>query len=246
MSFLGPYVWISLIRNTSTPDWLPSTSYRHSLQRVPASPYLFLKPLARVPETFEYLPLMSEISSCGLDMSQFKEGDFCKKYLGSNQLTDMKDLEGTWEDLKKISQSIDPILAASGVGFFKRKATAVATLRTEIKLKSVDSKGNPCYYFKTYYPLGITKDCNAVADGSISDLPDPDTCHWKAQTVWCNGRLIQKRSGSNGTMYDSRIVLKSHPDGGSSEHPIMLFLWTMIDSKGQRHQAHCWMKKIAE
>lgn len=187
---------------------------------------------------------MPEISSCGLDMSAFRDGDFCGSFLGPNQLVNPKDLEGTWEDLKKISQSIDGILLNSGVGFIKRKATGVATLKTEIRLKSVDAKGNPCYYMKTYYPLGISKDCTVATDGSISDLPDSDTCDWKAQSVWCDGRLIQKRVGKHGVMYDSRIVLKSHPTAASDEKPIMLFLWTMIDTNGEKHQAQCWMRKI--
>lgn len=188
---------------------------------------------------------MPEIATSGLNMAQFKDGDLPVSLLGANQLVDMKYMEGTWEDIKKISDPIDAILLASGVGFIKRKATAIATVRTEIKLKSIDAKGNPVFYLKSYFPLGIVKDCTVVTDGSVSDLPDPDTCDWKCTGAWCNGRLIQKRSGKNGTMYDSRIVLKSHPSGASDERPIMLFLWTMIDSKGEKHQAQCWMKKIA-
>lgn len=188
---------------------------------------------------------MPEISTCGLDMNQFKDGDFSGGFLGLNQLIDIKELEGTWEDIKKISQPIDPILNAAGVGFIKRKATAIATLKTEITVKSTDADGNPMLHFKTYYPLGIVKELQVVTDGTTSDIYDPDTCDWKATSVWCDGRLIQKRTGKKGTMYDARVVLKSHPTGATDEKPIMLFLWTIVDAKGNKYQAQCWMKKVA-
>lgn len=187
---------------------------------------------------------MPDVTSAVVPHS-FKVGDFPSHYLNSNQLLHAKDFEGTWEDIKKISQPIDSILVASGVGFIKRKATSIATLKTVLKLESVDAAGNPVYHLKTFYPLGIVKECMVHTDGTTIELNDPDTCHWKCESVWVDGRLIQKRTGSKGVMFDSRIVFKSHPTGAVSDAPVMLFLWTLIAADGTKHQAECWLRKVA-
>lgn len=184
-----------------------------------------------------------EVSSCGLDMRQFAEGDIpqeCRALV----LPDVNSIVGTWEEIKTICQSPEPILSKCGVGFIKRKATAAATLKTEIQLKSVDAKGNPVFFLKTYYPLGITKETTFPTDGTVVDQPDPDTCDWKCLAVWCNGRMIQKRSGKHGTMFDARAILRRHPTGATDDATMMCFRWTLVDAAGEKTVIQNYLKKI--
>lgn len=176
-------------------------------------------------------------------MVQFRDGDIPAQYL-SLVVGDVNAFVGTWEQMKDVSVSTETLLSELGIGFIKRKAIGAVNLKTEIQVRSIDSKGNPVLYYKTHYALGVTKETSFPTDGSIVNQPDPDTCDWKTLGVFCNGRLIQKRTGSKGTMYDARCILQKHPTGASKEAPIMCFVWTFIDTKGKKTVAEQYMKKI--
>ncbi|KAF8821371.1 hypothetical protein IE077_004347 [Cardiosporidium cionae] len=119
------------------------------------------------------------------------------------------------------SESADDLLKAMGYGSMKRRIVNTYEAITEMHLSNIDSTV-PMMDFKTYFPLGIVKDVSVKFDCEPSEIYDSDTGKWESLACLVDGRILQRRNGAKGIMYDSRVILEKDPLGEVTG-PIQVF-----------------------
>lgn len=183
-------------------------------------------------------------------IENFAEGDLPECYR-SICCTDVSAFHGSWQlMLGGRSDSVEELLGALGIGMLKRKVMASYASVTDVQPVECQAGQSgtgacPTLQLTTHLPLKNTKQGVFCFDGNCGEVQDTDTGNWQTRCVWLNGRAIQKRWGSLGTMWDARCVFLSDPcKENTQEGPVMLFQWT-FHPKG-RDPIKClrWLKKL--
>ncbi|PHJ22385.1 transmembrane protein [Cystoisospora suis] len=157
---------------------------------------------------------------------------------------------GSWQILLNRSDPVDELMKALGFSMIKRRVMATYSSITDMELIKNDEK-SPVIKITTHLPLNNLKQSVVSFDNTWAEQKDSDTGTWRTWSVWMDGRAIQRRESSLGTMFDVRVIFPSDPlstDSKTTEQavsgPLMLFKWTFIPTGKQPITAMRWMKKL--
>lgn len=180
-------------------------------------------------------------------IAYYGDGDIPAEWSSYIQSISPKDLEGVWELILERSDCCDALMESLGIGTLKRRVLKNYKTRIEMTaLEPGDENSAPRVRIVTHLPMGRSKRGDVHTDGGCFEQEDNDTgVTWLNESLFAEGKLLQKRTSGKGVMYDVRCILNGDPEGKCSvDGPIQLFRWTLVTPEGQRIVADRWLKKI--